>query len=313
MEHLEVAVGVLADSSGRILLARRPDSVHLGGLWEFPGGKIHPGESVPAALRREMKEELGIDVGPARPLIRIRHRYPECSVALHVFRIEGYSGCAEGREGQAIRWVDERDLSRFDFPEANLPIISAIRLPPVWAIVNEDSFDSGYLIKRFHELFARGVTGIQIRSAPGVSAARFTETVRPLCATAVRLGVRLVLNSEPGIAVAAGAAGVHLKSRLLSCLNARPLARDYWVGASCHTLDEMLNAQRLGLDYVFLSPVRATASHPASEPLGWERFTSLVDRVNIPVYALGGMKPTDLESARDHGAQGIAGISGFME
>ncbi|MGH8549135.1 MAG: Nudix family hydrolase [Methylococcales bacterium] len=320
LEHLRtvrpstdrVALGVVADLSGKILLARRPESAYQGGLWEFPGGKLEAGESVLAALRRELSEELGIDAGRASPLIRIRHRYPDLSVVLHVFRIDGFSGHAVGREKQQIRWVEPCDLCRFDFPEANLPIISAIRLPAIWPIMNDDFADPGRLESRFHEWVAGGVTSMQIRCKQA-SSAHFADSVKPLCAMARRLGIKVVLNSEPGIVQGLGAAGVHLNSRLLLQIRTRPVVKDYWIGASCHNLEELLHAQQTGLDYAFLSPVYATSSHPGREPLGWERFAAWVDQVNIPVYALGGMTPDDLEPARAHGAQGIAGISAFAE
>lgn len=312
MKQIQVAVGVVADSSEKILLARRPESARQGGLWEFPGGKLEPGESVLTALRRELGEELGIEAGRASPLIRIRHRYTDLSVVLNVFRIEGFSGRAVGREGQEIRWVEECDLPLFDFPEANLPIISAIRLPAVWPILNDDFADPGRLERRFQEWVAGGVTNLQIRCKQA-SASQFADSVRPLCEMAANLGIKVVLNCDPGIVEQVGGAGVHLSSRLLWQLSTRPLAKEYWIGASCHNPKELLHAQQIGLDYAFLSPVHATSSHPGFEPLGWERFASWVDQINIPVYALGGLTPHDLELARDHGAQGIAGIGAFVE
>jgi 8-oxo-dGTP diphosphatase len=310
MKEIQVAVGVVADASGKILLSRRHESAHQGGLWEFPGGKVEDGETVRAALHRELEEELGIAVLNAAPLIRIRHRYPEFPVVLNVWRVEGFAGRAVGLEGQEIRWADQSELLRLDFPEANLPIINAVRLPAVWPILNDDHADPERLAHRFQELVASGVKNFQIRcnrAAP----ARFLESVRPLCMEAEFLGLRVILNSEPEILKRATAAGVHLNSGLLRQLKTRPLDRDVWVGASCHNLEELRHAEQLVLDYAFLSPVCTTASHPGAKPLGWEGFASLVDQVNIPVYALGGMKLDDLDRARDHGAQGIAGISAF--
>jgi 8-oxo-dGTP diphosphatase len=312
MKPIQVAVGVVADSAGKILLARRPESAHQGGLWEFPGGKLKSGEPVLAALRRELSEELGIAAERASPLIRVRHRYPDLSVVLHVFRVESFSGCALGREGQEIRWVEAGDLCQFDFPEANRPILAAIRLPAIWPILNHDPADLEGLARRFRSWLARGVRNLQIR-CKGAPLARFADSIGPLCGLARSLGVKVVLNGEPGIVERVGAAGAHLSSRRLWQLSARPLTKDYWVGASCHTPEELLRAQHMGLDYAFLSPVHRTSSHPGIEPLGWERFASWVDRINIPVYALGGLTPNDLELARARGAQGVAGISAFAE
>ncbi len=310
MEELQVAVGVIADAAGKFLIARRRKSVRQGGLWEFPGGKQDAGESILAALRRELREELGIDVARASPLIKIRHRYPDFAVRLHVFRIEGFSGRVAGREGQEIRWVDESDLPNFDFPTANLRIIAAIRLPAIWPILNDDFAVPESLELRFHELAAGGLKWIQIRCKK-VSRERLVSSVGPLCARARHLGFKLVVNSEPEIVKQVDIAGVHIDSRLLRGYQKRPLSTDFWIGASCHHLEELRHAQRLGLDYAFLSPVLPTTTHPGIMPLGWNRFASLVDQVNIPIYALGGMKPDDLQRARDHGGQGIAGVSAF--
>lgn len=310
MKEIQVAVGVVADPAGRILLSRRHESAHQGGLWEFPGGKLESGESIPAALRRELEEELGIVAGPASPLIRIRHRYPDLNVVLNVFSVKHYSGHAQGRQRQEIRWVDECDLHRFEFPEANLPILAAIRLPAIWPILNDDHANSESLEKRFDECAACGVKNMQIR-CKSASPERFADSVKPLCAKARRLGIQVVLNCEAGILKEVDAAGVHLNSRRLLEARSRPLASEFRVGASCHNPDQLLHAAQLGLDYAFLSPVRATSSHPELEPLGWEKFAFWADQVNIPVYALGGLTPNDLTIARAHGAQGIAGISAF--
>ena len=311
MKELHVAVGVLKDSKQRILLSKRHASAHQGGLWEFPGGKLEPGETVPAALRREFKEELDIEVQQASPLIRIRHRYPDRAVLLDVYQVDRFSGSANGQEGQEVRWVDERDLPQYPFPEANLPIISAIRLPAHWPILNDESTDPKSMGNRFDHWVEQGVNALLIR-LPLVSTGQFKEIVQPLCAKAKQRGVKLILNTEAIIAEQTGASGVHLNSRRLLKARKRPLDRGFWVGASCHNLNELLHAQQLGLDYAFLAPVCPTASHPGVQPLGWKTFETLVNQVNIPVYALGGMKPGDLKLARIHGAQGVAGISAFQ-
>ncbi len=124
---VHVAVGALVNAAGAVLVTRRPEHVHQGGLWEFPGGKVEPGESVRQALERELREELGVVVGRARPLIRVRHRYPERTVLLDVWRVDVYRGEAHGREGQPLAWRAPGDLDPADFPEADAPIIEALR------------------------------------------------------------------------------------------------------------------------------------------------------------------------------------------
>ena len=124
---LRVAVGVITNAGGEVLVARRHDHLHQGGLWEFPGGKVAAGESVEEALARELHEELGIRVEHAVPLVIIEHDYPERSVRLEVWHVLAFSGTAHGREGQPLRWLPVTALDPADFPAANAPIIGAIQ------------------------------------------------------------------------------------------------------------------------------------------------------------------------------------------
>ena len=125
-EAVRVAVGLVADAAGAILITRRPDHAHQGGLWEFPGGKVEAGETVTATLRRELHEELGIRVQAAEPLLHIRHAYPDKTVLLEVWRVTAYQGEPHGREGQPLTWVLPARLADFAFPAADAPIIEVL-------------------------------------------------------------------------------------------------------------------------------------------------------------------------------------------
>ena len=124
---VQVAVGIVADAAGAILITRRPDHVHQGGLWEFPGGKVETDESVEAALRRELHEELGIVIQAAEPLLQVHHAYPDQTVLLEVWRVTAYHGEPHGREGQPLTWVLPAMLADFAFPTADGPIIARLR------------------------------------------------------------------------------------------------------------------------------------------------------------------------------------------
>ncbi len=124
---VHVAVGVILDGQQNILIALRSEDSHQGGLWEFPGGKVESGESVETALSRELNEELGLESISCRPLIEIRHDYSDKSVLLDVWWVDGFSGQAEGKEGQPIEWVSAAALLDYSFPEANQPIIAAVQ------------------------------------------------------------------------------------------------------------------------------------------------------------------------------------------
>ena len=125
MSRLHVAVGVIVNPQGEILISKRHDDSHQGGLWEFPGGKVEDGESVAQALQRELHEELGIDVYGCRSLLEVHHDYPDKQVLLDVWLIDDFSGEVVGREGQPLCWCRPSELPGFEFPAANLPIVEA--------------------------------------------------------------------------------------------------------------------------------------------------------------------------------------------
>jgi len=127
---LHVAVGVVLDSAGRVLVALRPGEKHQGGRWEFPGGKVEAGESVADALARELAEEIGIVIAVTEPLLVVEHDYGDRLVCLDVHLVTDYRGAATGREGQPLRWLAPAALDADEFPAANGPIIRALRERP---------------------------------------------------------------------------------------------------------------------------------------------------------------------------------------
>ena len=309
---MHVAVAVIEDDCGQILLSRRADHSHQGGLWEFPGGKVDPGETLEQAIKREVWEELGIHVRSHSPLIRINHRYPDRTVMLDVHRITAFSGVPKGIEGQPLVWVTPEVMQDYPMPAADRPIVSALRLPDCYLITGPDLNDKEKFVRRFREKLSEGQRLIQFR-APGMESRAFRQLAEELVALCRPESTRLLLNSTPELASACGADGVHLTSRRLMSLDKRPLPAGQWVAASCHNATELQHAERVGVDFAVLSPVLATESHPEALPLGWQRFQALVDKVNIPVYALGGMLPWMVGQARDCGGQGIAAVRGLWQ
>lgn len=306
---LQVAVGVVQDSAGRILISRRSPDVHQGGLWEFPGGKIEDGESVEQALTRELYEELAIQVASARPLINIVHQYPDLDVQLHVCKVSDFSGQAQACEGQQFSWVYKDQLVHYDFPEANKPIITAITLPHFYAIL--DDGDSEQLLSNLSKILTKDVKLIQARLKNSSSEVvnGFVAQAVPLCQ---QYNAEILFNSSVDIGFWSRLQGVHLTSRDLMALSSRPPGLR-WVAASCHTLAELLHAQEIGVDFVVLAPVTATKTHPGQESMGWQQFAELVAQVNIPVYALGGMTFEHYQKSINSGGQGIAGIRLFLD
>lgn len=304
---IHVAAAVIVDGQGRVLLARRPDHVHQGGLWEFPGGKLDPGEDIRRALVRELEEELGLTPTSFRPLIRIRHDYAEKSVLLDVWRVQDWRGAPHGREGQPVEWVAAEGLRERAFPEANLPIVTAARLSDRYLITPDPGGDQEDFLSALRRSLDRGVRLIQLRARRMNPAG-----LRKLAARALDLcrdqGARLLINGAPGLAEGVGADGVHLTSRRLLACRTRPLSAGHWVAASCHDRRQVIHACRIGVDFIVVSPVKATPSHRDARPLGWVGLRELTELATVPVYALGGMGENDLTDAWDHGAQGIAAI-----
>ena len=117
------------DAAERVLVAQRPPGTHLAGGWEFPGGKLEPGEERSAGLARELHEELGITIGTPRPLIRVRHAYPSREILLDVWVVRHYHGEPQGLDGQPLRWCTLKELTTVDLLPADGPIVRALWLP----------------------------------------------------------------------------------------------------------------------------------------------------------------------------------------
>ncbi len=229
--HLHVAVAVITDDNGNVLISLRHKSAHQGGLWEFPGGKLEAGETVEQALARELKEELGILVQASSPLIQVTHNYSDLSVLLDVWAVRHFSGTANGHEGQKIQWVCPEQLVDYKFPKANYPIITAVTLPSEYAILNADKSD--VLLSNLNKILDKQVKLIQARlkTLSSIEVKAFLELAVPLCQ---EKGARLLLNSAvKGIEKLNNADGIHLTSNDLLAVNHRPDGYAL-VSASCH-------------------------------------------------------------------------------
>lgn len=308
---MHVVAGVLVDASGRILIAQRPPGKHLAGMWEFPGGKLEPGESASSALERELEEELGIAVDPATfdALIRVPWRYGDRDMLLEAVRVRGWKGEPEALDAAAIAWHEAASIDAALLAPADRPILAALRLPrhyaisPAHASPDEAAAWACAALDRGERLLQLRLTAQPFETVRGVAAAILPD---------VRLhGAQLLLNRDVAGAQALGI-GVHLASGQLREWTERPLPLSVPVGASCHDAAELELASRLGCDFATLSPVLATTSHPGVEPLGWPQFGRLAEAAALPVYALGGVGPKALQEARMHAAQGVAGISAFL-
>lgn len=305
--HVDVVAGVIRDARGRILLARRTEGRDLAGLWEFPGGKHEPGESAEAALARELHEELGIEVEVGAPLICVPQTYPDKRLRLDVRTIAHWRGHARGLEGQALVWVPPQKLATYAMPPADRPVVAAL-LQTAHYLVTPVPEDDAQWLTALGRAFEAGVRRVQLR-APGLDPARW----RALVARAVQIapaGVEVLVNSDVSLALEHGI-GLHLSATQLMAQRERPVPAGLPLAASCHDLDEVLAAQALACDFAVLGSVHETPSHPGRDGMGWEGFSRLREAVSLPLYAIGGLTPGDVEMARSVGAQGIAAIRGL--
>jgi 8-oxo-dGTP diphosphatase len=307
---IHVVAAALRNPTGEILVAQRPPHKHQGGLWEFPGGKVEPGESPRAALARELEEELGVVITDARPLIRIDHDYGDRRVLLDVWAVTHWQGEPRGHEGQPLQWVGHAALASLPMPAADAPIVTALRLPDRY-LVTPEPLDARAWLARLTRRLERGESLIQLR-AKSLQAEEYEALARQLLSVAGDgRRAQILLNAPPELVMRIGADGVHLSSARLRACDRRPLPAGKWVAASCHDLDELRQAERIGCDFAVVGPVKVTASHPGAEPIGWQGVRAIADRATIPVYGIGGLSACDIDDAWQNGAQGIAAINGL--
>lgn len=313
---VHVAVAVIVNADNEVCISLRHKTSHQGDFWEFPGGKIEPEETVEQALLREIKEELNLEIKSSRPLICIRHDYHDKNVVLHVRKVLSYNGQATGLEGQQVKWLPVRQLRADEFPAANVAIINALQLPDKYLItgkfINQDDF-----VSKLNNALANGIRLVQLRLKNGdISVEKAQSLIRQcalLCNTA---GAHLLLNVPQSYRQIVALSnvkfdGFHADSRTLTALSERPVGKLF--SASCHNHQALLKAQQLKADFVVLSPVQKTASHPDMQAMGWPVFSAMVEPCTMPVYALGGVSENDLPQAWSQGAQGVAAISAFWK
>ena len=308
--RVEVVAAVITRPDGAFLLGQRPAGKVYAGYWEFPGGKVEPDEPSHAALRRELHEELGIEVRTAYPWITRDYDYAHAAVRLRFFRVTAWTGTPHGRENQRFTWQLPHAINVDPLLPANGPILRALGLPPVYAITNAGELGEREFLARLDRALAGGLKLLQLRekAMPDEQLLRFAgEVVKRAHAH----GARVVVNGDTELAQRAGADGVHLTSVRLNQLRSRPAAM--LVGASCHDAGELARAQALGADFAVLGPVQPTPSHPGSAGVGWERFATLLRDCALPVYAIGGMTMPDLDTAWRCGAHGVSMMRGAWD
>ncbi|UJP04539.1 MAG: Nudix family hydrolase [Nitrosomonas sp.] len=308
---IEVVAAIIVQPDGQFLLAQRPAGKVYAGYWEFPGGKVEPNESLLHALRRELQEELGIHVIRAYPWLTRVFAYSHATVRLHFYRVIEWKGELVPRENQQLSWQSPYQPAGVSpVLPANGPILRSLLLSPVYAITRAGEIGIDASLNQIGQALRNGLRLLQIREKY-MAADELRQFAGNVIALAHSYQAKVLINGDHGLARELGADGVHLTSSQLMALISRPDTADGLCGASCHNLEELDAAGRLGLDFVVLGPVYPTLTHPGMPPLGWRRFAVLIRDYSLPVYALGGLNTGDLAIAQEMGAHGIAMMRGI--
>jgi len=318
-EIVDVAVGVLVRSDGCVLLGNRPEGKPWAGWWELPGGKLEPGESVLAALARELHEELGIEVQKATPWVTYVHQYPTNTVRLHFCRVSSWLAEPQSKEQQALKWIDVQSaLELSDLLPATYPPLRWLQIPTRYLISSaHDPARLPTFLDKLQRGLHQGIRLVQWRE-PNWQASGDPVALEQAFIATLKLchahRAKLMLNSVHDTKLWSLADGVHLRSADARKLKQRPAELAHkWVGISTHDADELVMAREFGADFAVLGPVMPTASHPGSATLGWDTFERLNQSAGLPVFAIGGQTSGLLEQAQSRGAHGVAGIGKLVD
>ena len=305
MSIVEAAAAVILKPDGSFLLGRRPEGKPYAGYWEFPGGKIEPGETAAQALVRELHEELGIEADRYTPWITREFVYPHAHVRLHFFRVSGWHGEIRDIHHDALAWKRAGNVDVEPMLPANVAVLRGLTFPDFYAITHAGDIGIEAQLRQLERALAGGLRLLQIRE-PRLGAEARERFAREATRLAQAHGARVLVNGDLALARLVGADGVHLPCAQLMQLAERPDLP--LVAASCHNPPELARAAALELDFAVLGPVKESLSHPGVAGLGWQRCAQLLENISLPVFALGGLQRNDLEAAQRTGAHGIAAI-----
>lgn len=293
---VDVAIAILIHR-GKILVGWREEQQHQGGKHEFPGGKVEQGETPEEACRREIYEEVGIGLKDWYQFDYIHHEYDDIIVNLHLFHSYVPDELLNLIH-QPWAWYTREQLLHLNFPKANKDIIKRLYWPHLIKISNTlNPVESSeallyWRIENESEQYIEQLTALN-------------EGQRSNLIINVDIWHQLSPELQKQIKT------VHLKQSQLMNLHKGDLTVGVRYIAACHDAVSLKQAQQIGCDAVFISPVKPTTTHPEAVALGWERFSDLAQNSQIPVFALGGVHPEDLATAQQHGAYGLAGIRNF--
>ncbi len=294
---VDVAIAILLHKS-KVLVGWRQANQHQGNKHEFPGGKIEEGETPEQACRREVYEEVGIGLKEWHQFDVIRHEYEDIIVTLHLFHTYVPDELLSLIH-QPWSWFSRDQLADLNFPKANSTIIERL----IWSHLIKISDQVDELPKTNSQMYLR----IESKDIEKLQQQLIKLSEQQLLKLIVNVDVWQQLNTVLQEKIKT----VHLKQSQLMQLKKGDLVEAKRYIAACHDAVSVQHAHQIGCDAIFLSPVNPTATHPNSKVLGWDGFAALAQNSDIPVFALGGVAPADLEQAQKHNAYGLAGIRQF--
>ena len=294
---VDVAIAILLHKS-KVLVGWRQANQHQGNKHEFPGGKIEEGEIPEQACRREVYEEVGIGLKEWHQFDVIRHEYDDIIVTLHLFHTYVPDELLSLIH-QPWSWFSRDQLADLNFPKANSTIIERL----IWSHLIKISDQVDELPKTNSQMYLR----IESKDIERLQQQLIKLSEQQLLKLIVNVDVWQQLNTVLQEKIKT----VHLKQSQLMQLKKGDLVVAKRYIAACHDAVSVQHAHQIGCDAIFLSPVNPTATHPNSKVLGWDGFAALAQNSDIPVFALGGVAPADLEQAQKHNAYGLAGIRQF--
>jgi len=302
---IEVVVGIIRNDSKDIFIAKRQKKQFMSGFWELPGGKVENDEDHHDALKRELFEETGIKIEKYSLTQTIQQQYPDKMINLSVYAIHVYSGTPAGKEGQEFSWCSEDQFTNYKLLPTMWKIIKRASLPSSYWIT-PDNHNSISILEQCSQHITNGKKIIQLRSKTQLDK-HYIDKFNKLC----QLNhAKLVLNM-PQMTFDEPCDGWHLTSKELLNFSSRELPDEKLIGASTHNLTEVKHAEKMSIDYISLSPINETPSHPNTKILGWSKASEIIVQSKIPIYLLGGLDKNSINQALSIGAQGIAGIRGI--
>ena len=292
---IHVAIAILLHQD-QVLVGWREATQHQGNKYEFPGGKVENAETPLAACCRETQEEVGIHLSDWHAFDVIGHEYDDVRINLHVFHAHVPTDVLSQIQAP-WQWYKRDELLDLNFPSANQAIIQRLYWPRQIKISEQ--------LANLSQLPANQLMYWRVDAHQAECIELAEVSVEHISRLIVNIEMYQQLNSIQQQAISA----IHLKQNQVLALKAGDLSKGKRYLAACHDLASMQQAQRIGCDAILLSPVQTTHTHPDAVALGWPQFEALAAAVDIPVFALGGIRRDDLMLAQQHGAYGIAGIS----